>query len=52
MPLTLQELISTLVCMGRAVVNIWLLRVGIMLLRVMRGVATPPRVSMERGQRG
>ena len=43
-----RTLISTLVCMGRAVVNIWLLRVGIMLLRVMRGVATPPSVSMER----
>ena len=40
-------LISTLVCMGRAVVKIWLLRVGIILLRVMRGVATPPSVSMD-----
>ena len=43
-----RTLISTEVCMGRAVVKIWLLRVGIMLLRVMRGVATPPSVSMDR----
>ena len=43
-----KTLISTLVCMGRAVVKIWLLRVGIMLLRVIIGVATPPSVSMDK----
>ena len=43
-----RTLISTLVCIGRAVVKIWLFRVGIMLLRVMSGVATPPSVSMDK----
>ena len=40
--------ISTLGWLSAAVVKIWLLRVGMVVLRWMMGVATPPRVSMPR----
>ena len=40
--------ISTLGWLSAAVENTWLLLVGIVVLRLMIGVATPPRVSMPR----
>ncbi len=41
-------LISTWVWLSPAVEKIWLLRVGTVVLRSIKGVATPPKVSMDR----